>query len=812
MAEARNDFPQPNSIRKYTQAELIRRRVNNPVTQLAIPTPVISPFVRFTSTRVETSVPNKYKFFHLGLHGFPTKEAGGIADALGTTSNIFQLMYGGQDVVGYAFENGKRKPILSTDSLLTKDRMPAKGAHPIPGVTGITVEHLGVNNSIRTTVNWVCYNDTQLEFLRQHFLMAGGYAIIEFGNQMSNRTPMPIFDFGNDDRVKQLTDFVTKGRRLMSDVLFEPARGNYNMFIGEIVDSHINYGTDGTINCSTISYSIGEAMFGVRNTALLSRVQTEEDKKKFTNTIRDFFKEKGEFENLLNIPSRARFVVNMSAKTETEVRTNAGEQITDTILKKFAARDSGRFIPWEMFIGDVLGELFKAVRVDEVSADAALFTEINKTEPAVGNHRLLQSTDPETLVIVKSFNTKGGQQAEAPAQVDGLARFSTVRPLSNGKPRPQYFISGSGELKDEKGLLTNGIWLNVDAIKEVFQNNNTFYYSLMALLDRMNNATENYWSLDLAFDTETEQYKIYDKKCVFGDKIIPDPYTFNRSSIGELLSIDFDASFSKEMKSFILLSSTATRRTKDEEPGARGSVNYPSLWSSILNIPDLTDELEESVRERREHELKIHMETKEPVADGSAPPSVARVTTDADQTSVALTGDEEEDRERLGILARFDRSIAPYISKPTEMLVRIFEDGIINPNQINNFTAPIPTEINLSLKMQGIAGFSFFDTFLVDKLPRVYRNHGVFLINDIKHDVNRSDGWTTTVGGLFYFVNQRGTGQIEDGATDVGEVARKQGEAISSTEDRSTGIRLTPRELKILQDDNLRGQQVSPSG
>jgi hypothetical protein len=801
MAEARHPFPNPNSIRKYTQAELIRRRVNNPVTQLAIPTPVIMPFVRFTSTRVETSVPNKYKFFHLGLHGFPTKEAGGIADALGTTSNIFQLMYGGQDVVGYAFESGKRKPVLSTDSLLTKDRMPADGAHPIPGVTGITVEHLGVNNSIRATVNWVCYNDTQLEFLRQHFLMAGGYAIIEFGNQMSNRTPIPTFDFGNDDRVSQLTDFVTKGRRFMSDVLFEPARGNYNMFIGEIVDSHINYGTDGTINCSTIFYSIGEAMFGVQNTALLSRVQTEEDKKKFTNTIRDFFKEKGEFENLLNTLPRARFVVNMGAKTEEQVKTNAGDQITDAILKKFAT-DSGRFIPWEMFIGDVLGELFKAVRVDAVSVDAALFTQINKIEPAVGNHRLLQSTDPETLVIVKSANTEGGQQADAPRLVDVYAKF--------GKPREGHeinFVSGSSELKDEKGLLTNGIWLNVDAIKEVFQNNNTFYDSLMALLDRMNNATENYWSLNLAFDTETEQYKIYDEKCVFGNKNIPDPYVFNRSSIGELLSIDFDASFSKEMKSFILLSSIATRQTKDEEPGVRGSVNYPSLWSSILNIPDLTDELEESVRQRRERELRIHMETKEPVADGSNDPSTGRVALPSDHHAVVLTGDEEEDRERLGILARFDQSIAPYISKSTEMLVRISEDGIINPNQINNFTAPIPTEINLSLKMQGIAGFSFFDTFLVDKLPRVYRNHGVFLINDIKHDVNRSDGWTTTVGGLFYFVNQRGTGQIEDGATAASEVARKQGEAMPST-----GVRLTPRELKILQDDNLRGQQVSPSG
>ena len=137
---------------------------------------------------------------------------------------------------------------------------------------------MGANEPIKTTVNWTCFNNTQLEFLRQHFLMAGGYVIIEFGHQMSNRTPISTFDFTNTDAaLKNLTEFVIKGRRFMSDELFETRRGNYNMVVGRVVDTSINY-SDGLINCSTIFYSTGEAVFGIHNNRLLGRLKKVEDR------------------------------------------------------------------------------------------------------------------------------------------------------------------------------------------------------------------------------------------------------------------------------------------------------------------------------------------------------------------------------------------------------------------------------------------------------------------------------------------------------------------------------------------------------
>ena len=102
----------------------------------------------------------------------------------------------------------------------------------------------------------------------------------------------------------------------------------------------------------------------------------------------------------------------------------------------------------------------------------------------------------------------------------------------------------------------------------------------------MNNAVENYWHLDLAFDEETQQYKIYDKKCIFSDHSIPEPYLFNRGTFGELHDLTFDANFSKESKTAILLASRAQTRQEAETEMSIDGFNQPSVWTEVMNLPE----------------------------------------------------------------------------------------------------------------------------------------------------------------------------------------------------------------------------------
>ena len=778
MAEDRNPFPQPNKVRGYTQRELKRRKIG----ALAIPNPTSMPFVRFTSTKSDPGEgsPKSYRFFHMGLHGLELEKN---SDEFHKFGNIFEMSYGGQDVVGYAFDkdslgNPIRVPITSTDSKLTKDlfpeatintanpreRQPAEGRHPIPGVTNVSVRHMGVNEPIQVTVGWICYNQTQLEFLRQHFLMAGGYVIIEFGHYWSNREQPQVFDFGkHEEALNDLTDFVIKGRRHMSDNLFERAHGNYNMVIGRVVDQSISFQADGTIHCSTTFYSTGEAVFGVHNTRLLTGVSTEAGRKRFSVTINEFFSDNGGLDLLLDEPQIKERVVELKAEGSAEIRRIQGADATEAQLEALQSRYDSKFIPWSMFIRDVMEALFARVGAKNVSADARLFTEINKTEPTVGNHPKLASTDPDTLVIVKPFMLQGGLASEediSSGRVDSSHKF-VVRRAGETDIQTLFKDASGGE---EKGLLSNGVWLNVGAIKDSFTQSSTFYQGFMALLTRMNNATENYWHLDLAFDEEEQQYKIYDKKCIFDDgEKFPPPYLFNEGNRGELLELSFEANFSKEAKTAILLASEPKTREEAIEDMEIDGYNQPSVWTAVMNLPDLKDELKEGVHARRTTEASARREEIDPGAEEELRRSRAQDRKeDREQAKVdAEDRAAQEQQRRATRIARFGDPIGPYIGTPSVMIAAIAEDGRRNPKTVNNYVSPIPTEINMSMTMQGITGLSFYDTFLVDKLPRIYEDHGVFLINEIQHSITPS-GWTTTIGGLFFFVNLTGEGQASD--------------------------------------------------
>jgi len=802
MARARKPYPSPNEFREYVTKELLTRSRNafrlgdaTLFPGLAIPTPTIMPFVRFTSGRRSEDKFN-YVFFHMGLHGMPNQE---IEARFG--GSIFEMQYGGQDVVGYAFDRtlGRRRAVLSTESTLTEDLVAARGQHPIPGIVDVKTKHRGPNMPIDVTVTWKCYNTAQLEFLRQHFLMAGGNVVIEYGHNYSNRPQVTTFNWNRleSEILNELSRFAVDGRGFMSDTVFEPANGNYDMYVLEVIDHSITYESDNTFTCTSKCLSIGEAIFGISNYRLLGALN--EATPKLTNTIADFFRPNDRFDQMLNEDPIKDVVVKMKARNEAEVKAGTqavsaeGEtqqEIDRSVLEAFAATD-GRFIPFSVLMNEVMDELFKAITQEQAAPAAFLLTVFEGS--AIGNHRLLSSTDPDTLVIVKPFMVEGTQEDIDNGKVDIAATFTVPNVALPGES--PFFVSGSGERAEEKGLLNNGVWISVDAVRRVFLSNNTFYASLVSLLEQMSNATGNYWDLSLAWDEETKIYRIYDKKCIFGETDYPEPYVFNRSNEGELLDAKFDATFTKEARSAIFLSQV--RRTMQEAADAdgdrittEGAVNIPSTFTQVLNMPELKDVLGANIAEKR----KVRAELQGPpeATQNEENQAGANRTSPEGDTRAAFTRKEQISRQTD--LSRFQDRLGPYIALQSEMTTLIVIDGRRNPNQINNYIAPIPTAIDMNITLQGITGLAFWDTFLIDKLPRIYQEHGVFLINGISHEVNVDRGWTTSLSGLYYFVKPLGGGTPADEATRFQDPTRQKGEAPN----RLDGSTLTRREERII--------------
>ena len=253
----RRNSPQFNPFRSWVVKELNRRKFEHP------PQPV-SPFVRLTSCQIDNR--KNYAYFSLGLHGFEAADL-----------NIFDVSYGMRDVVGYAVDlNNKLKSggygsrLIASDDLsegalpfavsekLSKEavadqkkntqkiaadnKLNTIGTSPTPGITNISLTRRDLGAPLSVDVTYVCYNRSQLEFLRNHFMTAGRFCVIEWGNQFADQRlakTLNFCDFDPDPNKPSITTYLTtalkRGRKYVIDQWVRPNKGNYDFIVGTIV-------------------------------------------------------------------------------------------------------------------------------------------------------------------------------------------------------------------------------------------------------------------------------------------------------------------------------------------------------------------------------------------------------------------------------------------------------------------------------------------------------------------------------------------------------------------------------------------------
>ena len=64
----------------------------------------------------------------------------------------------------------------------------------------------------------------------------------------------------------------------------------------------------------------------------------------------------------------------------------------------------------------------------------------------------------------------------------------------------------------------------------------------------------------------------------------------------------------------------------------------------------------------------------------------------------------------------------------------------------------MPTNIKISLKIDGISGINCGELIQVDGVSELYNELGRFRIQNIIHDINLTDGWVTTIDAFWQWV------------------------------------------------------------
>lgn len=614
--ETRYPYPHFNPFRKFVMDELIRRKTT-------YPPPLSSPFVKLTSCKVDPV--EKYAFFTLGLHGF---------DAL-SDLDIFDATYNrNRDIVGWAYSlrdapvNGLRKKVLVSADQVSRDVLPPSvkeaispstsraiekqqdefeqrqktilnAEHPIPGITSVSVNRRGIGTPLIANITWTCYNRSQLEFLRNHFLVVGGYVVLEWGHLMTDGGATKMLNFANDNEVRHdITEAIMKGRNHIIQKWVTPNDGNYDFMVGYVGNFRVNLEAETQVyTCTTTIYSVGEQMWGLNSFMTFVNKAADVDSNEINRgtTIHDFFKNES-FDRLVGEYSNLREYVAGDIADWGKKRRNVIEVPEDYGAFSTNANDY-LFVSWNFFNQVMIPRMFALIQDETAAKELKTFIElfVNKAmdgqeDPEfhdwVGNAPALKSTDPDVMVIYK-----------------------------DGMDDPDQAFSQAGGFGSEpegygyRGKLNRGVWLNTGMIKRCFLETNTFQSALQSILMHMNSATAGFWKLQLFFDEEVNRYKIIDA----GFTLRPNQgfYKFNsslnfppnESPNGELLGLELDSAFPAELVTQMALFSkfkSESLPTQEDLLRRYPSIGTTSTFMFSLNWTKLDDIIAHDLRNIKE--------------------------------------------------------------------------------------------------------------------------------------------------------------------------------------------------------------------
>jgi hypothetical protein len=163
---------------------------------------------------------------------------------------------------------GDTSKIPNQLSILSGYTKGARGIRPVPGITGIDVDSVSANGSLRKiTVSFNCWDVNQLNYLEQLYMRPGYTVCIEWGwsHQLGDNKVLTPQGFFCDKILNINNDPNLKGKSLLE--LYRAAyqysityKGNYDVCLGKVSNYHWELREDGGYDCTTTIITYGEIL------------------------------------------------------------------------------------------------------------------------------------------------------------------------------------------------------------------------------------------------------------------------------------------------------------------------------------------------------------------------------------------------------------------------------------------------------------------------------------------------------------------------------------------------------------------------
>jgi hypothetical protein len=538
------------SFHPNIQYELTRRRVSAETVNTYMP------FVKLTSLSEvkEDNLPDGETSAYcpsLGIHGQNTGSFDGI-----------YLPKSNKSIIGYAVSGDKGEktvPVVVSDSTRDANNI------PIPGITQFTVERntagpMGVRGGlVKADLKIVAYSIGQVDALLRYYLRPATRVVLEVGKMSANQKEKVIRPFDWKLPKSFISNYFSefiKSPQLQQEFIKQYIynnNGNYEAFVMYVVKFNLKYNKNNTFEIDLTLHSVQQFEVPTKHTAVQSTCPNP-TKACDVMDIQEYFSDAYSWKNNSFAALMARYQDDGTWGSQIVPIKNENNNDTGAASTHAGTRENEYFVSWRFFVEKMLNDTTYGIAAMLGSstslADLTLLRPVAETTASldsglisnqVGYHPNLRSVNPGVMII---YNPEA--QTRFSASIDNSIYESVKIAAASGSTQIQDVIrnnslanqiTGSSvpftnTLKKQNnvagaGSLTNGVWINTQAIKQAFTSTDTISSAINSLLTMMNSATEGYWNLQL-YSTDVKNPGIH----VIDMGLSKEPKLLSKPSLG----------------------------------------------------------------------------------------------------------------------------------------------------------------------------------------------------------------------------------------------------------------------------------------
>jgi hypothetical protein len=657
----------------------------------------------------------------------------------------------GKTIVGYDLE-GKAIEVEGETDRRTS----------VPIIESIEIDTDGGNNTLKTAqVKVKLFTLKQLEMFELFFLRPSMHVVLEYGwsNRINKDLEITKKMFSNQkhsDYLKQYTEIysredngyqIAKGKYVK---ILEQTKGNYDFMAGKITGFNYSPESDGTYSVSLEISAGNELQLWMPVKRAKDKEQIGPNAKKVDESLYGTWVRQIAAD--LNNPDFTEYLkdeklwkdefFNWGVITEKQKETTFSKQpyisfkLIIELLKNIKLyNEYEKPIKYEAYYEDK----DKKKPLIPISSNRAI---ISPTADLIlpgklPNIRVTQKKDEITIekdkngnIVLNEHKVNGKSFNLSYEQDVNLTIYD-----SDGQPIP---------INSSIGNLLN-VFFNYEQVKNIWNKSYTTADIINALLDTVNNNMFGLCKLELQTESDTQTAS----PLIIMDRKLPIPHPKEKPSeiyrfkVGGLNSIVKEFSFNMELSTLmqaqaLYSSQLAIAQTHKQNEGLKDKSEIPK--KSPYQTADL------SFSKNSDDYYSVNAIEVEIVRQANKWNDKIKKTVSVEDTSPPAANGQEEIKDLSEVL---DKNYIRFNLGPNDKSTNlIYKDAALLQTEIkksdeNTGTSAL-TYLDISLAIDGIAGISCGEYFLIDGVPEIYNQNGYFQVTNVKHGIDDS-GWKTTI-------------------------------------------------------------------